>query len=69
VRIGAVINAMACHESPVDRERECVGWVANQLGSGNNIALRMRARDGRYHELELVGEQHERFEQTLGGDR
>jgi len=42
--------------------------VANQLGPGNNIALRMLARDGRFSKLETVGEQHETFEGTLGGE-
>lgn len=58
-------TAMACHETD---DAHCVGWLAHQLGPGNNIGLRMRmmscenARD-----LRLVGEQHERFEDTLPG--
>ena len=59
------LRAMACHETTGGNERECVGWVAHQLGPGNNIALRMSALDGRYKSLKLVGEQHERFEDTL----
>ncbi len=62
------IRMMACHETDVGRERPCVGWVAHQLGPGNNIALRMLARDGRFKHLQLDGEQHETFEQTLGGE-
>jgi hypothetical protein len=61
----AELRMMACHESPVGQERECVGWVANQLGTGNNIALRMLALDGRYAALKLDGPQHETFEDTL----
>lgn len=58
-------RVMACHESKVGRERECVGWVVHQLGPGNNIMLRLSARDGRYNKLETVGPQHQRFEDTL----
>jgi hypothetical protein len=63
--LGPSIRMMACHESPVDHEQPCVGWVINQLGPGNNIALRMLARDGRFRELRVEGPQHDRFEDTL----
>lgn len=63
------IRVMACHEAPVGRELACVGWLANQLGPGNNISLRMMARDGRFGRFETVGEQHERFEDTLPTSR
>lgn len=57
---------MACHESTGGDERPCVGWAVNQLGAGNNIGLRLLAmRDTRFHGLQLVGPQHERFEDTL----
>ena len=63
------LRMMACHESPVGKERPCVGWLAQQLGPGNNIALRLavinKQVDGRF---ELIGEQHERFEDTLPND-
>lgn len=66
VRIGGKLRMMACHETKPGKELPCVGWLANQLGRGNNIALRMVARhDSSLHEFELVGEQHERFEDTL----
>jgi len=61
---GCSIKMMACHESPVGNEKPCVGWVANQLGPGNNIALRMWAIHVK-PKIELVGEQHETFEDTL----
>ncbi len=64
IRSGSM-RVMACHESLPGKERECVGWVANQLGPGNNIGLRFRALDGRYSDLQLIGEQHETFEDTL----
>ncbi|MBV8720990.1 MAG: hypothetical protein JO277_02500 [Candidatus Eremiobacteraeota bacterium] len=48
------------------KELPCVGWLAHQLGPGNNIALRMRAiADPRLYAFELDGEQHTRFEDTL----
>lgn len=59
------LKMMACHETPVGRERPCVGWVANQLGPGNNIALRMTALDGRFRDYETVGEQCETLEETV----
>ncbi len=67
---GKSLRAMACHEFPEGKESACVGWVFNQLGSGNNIALRMQALDGRFADWKLAKvAQHERFEDTLpGGD-
>jgi hypothetical protein len=67
--LGGSIRVMACHETTGGKEAPCVGWLVNQLGAGNNIALRiMVAGDPRYHGwccLQTVGEQHERFEDTL----
>ncbi len=60
------LHMMACHESTTGKEKPCVGWMAHQLGPGNNIMLRIAAASGRIDaDLELVGEQHERFEDTL----
>jgi hypothetical protein len=59
---------MACHESRNGAEYACVGWVANQLGPGNNIALRLLATDGRFAKLRTIGPQHQRLEDTLGGE-
>lgn len=56
---------MACHESRAGAEQPCVGWLVNQLGPGNNIGLRMLARDGRFKDMRVIGPQHERFEDTL----
>lgn len=64
LRIGP-LRVMACHESKSGKERHCVGWVANQLGPGNNITLRVAATMGRVPDFVLVGDQHERFEDTL----
>jgi len=60
------IHMMACHEARVGKEYPCVGWFMNQLGPGNNSALRLRALDGRFNGLETVGEQWDTLEQTLG---
>jgi len=61
------LHVFACHESPVGNEQACAGWVANQLGPGNNLALRMRAMADReaFKGIVLDGPQHERFEDTL----
>ena len=67
LNLGGMIRAMACHESKPGKEFECVGWLANQLGPGNNIGLRLAVIVGKIDaDFELVGEQHERFEDTLG---
>jgi hypothetical protein len=56
-------HVMACHES---HDAHCIGWLMNQVGPGNNIGLRIRmmacenAKD-----IQLAGEQHETFEETL----
>lgn len=60
------MRVMACHETIVGKDLPCVGWLAHQLGPGNNLALRMRAmHDRSLTDFELVGEQHDRFEDTL----
>jgi uncharacterized protein DUF6283 len=65
LRVGG-LRVMACHEAPVGRELPCVGWLHNQLGPGNNIALRLAALSGRINaNVQTVGPQHERFEDTL----
>lgn len=57
---------MACHESKMGSEYACVGWLANQLGPGNNLPLRLKVMMGAVDaNFELVGEQHETFEDTL----
>jgi hypothetical protein len=60
-----VLRVMACHESPVGQEQPCVGWVLHQLGDGNNIGLRLLARDGRFAGLRVDGPQHACLEDTL----
>ena len=63
--IGGSLRVMACHESPVGKETECLGWLFNQLGSGNNIGLRILMSGYDLSRVELIGDQHETFEDTL----
>lgn len=56
---------MACHEASLGAEYPCVGWLHNQLGVGNNLALRMAARDGRYSSIQVEGAQHSTFADTI----
>lgn len=57
---------MACHESKLGKELPCVGWLHNQLGTGNNITLRLAVMSGRVDaDFEIEGPQHMRFEDTL----
>lgn len=56
-------HVMACHEL---HDTHCIGWLANQIGPGNNIGLRiqmMTCENAR--QIRLVGEQYETFEDTL----
>lgn len=69
LQLDGVMRLMACHESPGEGSKRkpfvCVGWLANQLGPGNNLALRLRAMAGEFPEFKLIGPQHARFEDTL----
>lgn len=57
------LKAMACHET---HDAHCIGWLENQLGPGNNIPLRIKMMScDNYMHVQLDGEQHERFEDTL----
>jgi hypothetical protein len=56
---------MACHYSKPAAEFPCAGWLAHQLGPGNNIGLRLLAAQGKVPIPELDGEQHEDYEDTL----
>ena len=61
--IGGPITAMACHEMD---DAHCIGWLMHQVGRGNNIGLRLRMmRCENRADIRTVGEQHERFEDTL----
>jgi hypothetical protein len=66
IRIGGELRMMACHETTKRRELPCVGWLIHQLGEGNNIGLRLAVFQKRVDaNVETVGEQHARFEDTL----
>lgn len=66
LRIGGPLPMMACHETPPGRELPCVGWLVQQLGEGNNIALRIAVMTGAVDgNVQTVGEQHATLEETL----
>lgn len=57
------LKVMACHET---EKSHCVGWLYNQLSSGNNIALRIAMMSyENAGDIEVVGEQHKCFQETL----
>lgn len=61
-----LLRIMACHETMKGRELPCVGWLAHQLGPGNNIGLHLSVSIGRFDaNVETVGPQHETLEDTL----
>lgn len=57
------LRIFGCHD---EHEAPCVGWLNNQLGDGNNIALRLALRNcTNVNRLRLRGEQHPTFNDTL----
>lgn len=60
------LRLMACHETKAGKELVCVGWLVNQLGRGNNLGLRLAVMEKSIDaNVQTVGPQHERFEDTL----
>lgn len=60
------IQAMSCHEHSNDEQVYCIGWLYNQLGRGNNIALRIEFMHcENANEIKLNGKQHLTFKDTL----
>jgi hypothetical protein len=59
------MRVMACHYSKPGEEFPCAGWLHNQLGPGNNIAVRLRVMTGGMPVPVVDGEQYETFEETL----
>jgi hypothetical protein len=61
--LGGPLYIMACHE---ENTAHCVGWLANQMGPGNNIPLRLSLLScenaGR---VRTVGAQHATLEETF----
>ena len=65
-RYGGELRMMACHEHEPGEEAHCVGWIMNQIGTGNNIPLRIMMMDcENAKHIQLDGPQHGRFEDTL----
>jgi hypothetical protein len=59
------VKFMGCHNSTEGNDLECIGWLNNQRNS-NNLGLRlMMMRCRNVGEIEVVGEQHLIFEETL----
>lgn len=57
------LRMMACHET---HDSPCVGWLAHQLGPGNNLALRLAVMAGRIGgDVRTVGPQHESLPDTF----
>ena len=64
--INKSIVAMSCHETATEEETYCIGWVYQQAGIGNNIGLRIRLMScSNANEIEIDGQQHIKFEDTL----
>ena len=62
----SALHMMACHETREGKELPCVGWLAHQLGPGNNLGLRFAVMTGKVDgDFELDGPQHATFEDTL----
>jgi|GEM_PF-5746227 len=60
------LNTTACHCSPKGQEEYCVGWLHNQLGSGNNILLRLKMLNyENTNDIRIIGVQHIKFEDTV----
>lgn len=60
------LRVMACHKSTKGHEAHCIGWLHNQIGTGNNIALRLQmltCENGA--DIEIDGPQHATFADTL----
>lgn len=61
--LSRTLHIMACHET---HDAHCIGWLVNQMGPGNNIALRLSMmRCENFSSVRTIGEQHETFEDTL----
>ena len=64
-------NFMLCHhskesEGTIETVELCAGWLHNQLGTGNNLYLRVIMKDcENINELKVIGEQHKTFNDTI----
>jgi hypothetical protein len=61
------LRIMACHESPIGKEKACFGWLNHQLGVGNNIGLRLSFLSNKISMNwdGITEPQHGTFEDTL----
>lgn len=60
------MHVMTCHETDA---AHCIGWLANQLGDGNNLLLRLQVMScTNVHRLRLRGPQHPDFASTVPAD-
>jgi Family of unknown function (DUF6283) len=60
------LRMMACHNSSEGNDLECVGWLYNQCGVGNNIPLRIRlVQTINAKNIQVFGEQHKTFDATF----
>lgn len=63
-------HVMSCHYSTEKIKEYCIGWLDNQLGAGNNIMMRLEIRNyDNADQIEVFGDQHESFEDTLPVDK
>jgi hypothetical protein len=66
--LSPTVRIMACHYSKPNAEIHCAGWLHNQLGVGNNLAVRLRVMTGAMPVPRVSGDQHGRYEDTLPCD-
>jgi hypothetical protein len=65
-KIGKSPPIMGCHYSSGENQIMCAGWLANQLGPGNNFPLRIWfSRNYPQDEIVLCGKQRDCFEETF----
>ena len=62
---GGPMHVMACHYSEPGTESYCAGWIENQIGPGNNIAVRLAVMRGTMPRPKCIGAQHETLNATL----
>lgn len=61
------LKIMSCHESKDSEPEHCIGWMRNQLGRGNNLALRIDVMScENVGQIKTFGNQHQLFAETFG---
>lgn len=59
---------MGCHKHPDEDDVPCIGWLAHEVGPGNNIGLRLwLTQFENSWDIETVGEQHKSIYDFFGG--